>query len=62
MALFLVTCVFDEGVYENTFRVVKASSREAVAKYILNNYESWENFISRSVFYIWKRRLLGCVA
>ena len=53
MALFLVTCVFDEGVYENTFRVVKASSREAVAKYILNNYESWENFISRSVFYIW---------
>ena len=36
MALFLVTCVFDEGVYENTFRVVKASSREAVAKYILN--------------------------
>ena len=53
MALFLVTCVIDEGVYESSFRVVKASSREAVAKYILTNYESWEDFISRSIFYLW---------
>ena len=53
MALFLVTCVIDEGVYESSFRVVKASSREAVAKYILTHYESWEDFISRSIFYLW---------
>lgn len=53
MALFLVTSVFDEGVYENSFRVVKASSREAVAKYILNHSKSWENFISSSLFYLW---------
>ena len=50
MALFLVTCVIDEGVYESSFRVVKASSREAVAQYILTNYESWKDFISRSIF------------
>ena len=53
MALFLVTCVIDEGVYESSFRVVEASSKEDVAKYMLSNYDSWEDFIFRSIFYIW---------
>jgi len=53
MALFLVTCVVDEGVYESSFRVIQAASRAAVAKYILNNYEAWEGFISSSIFYLW---------
>ncbi|MDM8551478.1 hypothetical protein QUF72_15435 [Desulfobacterales bacterium HSG2] len=53
MALFLITCVYDEGVYESSFRVVKASSREAVAKYILSHYESYEDFVTRSIFYKW---------
>ncbi len=53
MALFLITCVYDEGVYESSFRVIKASSREAVAKYILNHYESYEDFVRRSIFCEW---------
>lgn len=53
MALFLVTCVIDEGVSERSFRVVNASSREAVARYMLTNYASWEDFIARSIFYLW---------
>ena len=53
MALFLVTCVADEGVYASSFRVIQASSREVVAKSILNHYASWEGFISSSIFYLW---------
>ncbi len=53
MALFLVPCVVDEGVYESSFRVIQASSRASVAKSILNNYASWEGFISSSIFYLW---------
>jgi len=53
MALFLVTCVVDEGVYESSFRVIQASSRESVATYILNHYASWEDFILSSIFYLW---------
>lgn len=53
MPLFLITCVYDEGVYESSFRVVNAPSREDVARYILTNYESWEDYLSRSIFYLW---------
>jgi hypothetical protein len=53
MALFLITCVYDEGVYEGDFRVLEASSREAIAKYILDNYESFKDFVESSVFYEW---------
>lgn len=53
MALFLVTCVIDEGVYKNSFRVVEAASREKITKYMLDHYEFWEDFLLRSVFYIW---------
>ena len=35
MALFLITCVCDEGVYEHSFRVVEAPSRLTVAEGIL---------------------------
>lgn len=53
MALFLITCVYDEGVYESNFRVVEAASREAVAQHILKNYESFADYLERSVFYKW---------
>jgi len=53
MALFLVTRVYDEGMSERSFQVVKASSRKAVAIHILTHYETWEYFITSSIFYLW---------
>ena len=53
MALFLVTCLYDEGIYESDFRIIEAQSREAVAEYILRNYADWEDWLHRSVFYKW---------
>jgi len=53
MALFLITCVYDEGVYKSNFRVVEAVSREAVAQHILKNYESFADYLERSIFYKW---------
>jgi len=45
--------VYDEGIYQSSFRVVNASSREEVAQYILTHYDSWEDYLSRSIFYLW---------
>ena len=53
MALFLITCVYDEGVEDWNFRVVEARSREAVAEYILKNYDSFFDYLNRSVFCEW---------
>ncbi len=52
MALFLVTCVCDEGVYQNAFRVVEAKSRLAVAEQILRRPYDWDDFLGRS--YLWE--------
>ena len=48
MPLFLVTCVCDEGVYANSFRVVEAPSRLAVAASIRQHPFRWEHFLRRS--------------
>jgi hypothetical protein len=48
MSFFLVTCVCDEGVYANSFRVVEAPSRLAVAAYIRQYPSRWEDFLRRS--------------
>lgn len=53
MALFLVTSVYDDGISESSFRVVKAPSREAVARHILAHCDTWEPFITSSIFYLW---------
>ena len=53
MALFLVTCLYDEGIEDWNFRVVEATSPEAVAAYILKNYDSFYDYIDRSVFCKW---------
>jgi len=48
MALYLVTCVCDEGVYETNFRVVEASSRLAVADSMVRNPYRWKDYLERS--------------
>ncbi len=53
MALFLVTCVFDQGLTASSFKVVKASSQADVARDMLKDYASWENFVENSIFYGW---------
>lgn len=52
MALFLITCVCDEGVYENSFRVVEAPSRLAVAEGILRSPYDWADYLRRS--HLWE--------
>ncbi|MEQ9000686.1 MAG: hypothetical protein RID53_29820 [Coleofasciculus sp. B1-GNL1-01] len=45
MALFLITSVCDEGVYESNFKVVEAESKEAIAQDMLDNPYRWEQFL-----------------
>jgi hypothetical protein len=52
MALFLVTCVCDEGVSPSSFRVVEAPSRLAVAASILRRPDPWIDFLRRA--YLWE--------
>jgi hypothetical protein len=51
MPLFLVTCVCDEGVYANSFRVVEAPSRLAVAASIQQHPYRWDDFLRRSALW-----------
>src|SRR4051812_37304276 len=48
MALFLITSVCDEGVYEGSFKVVEASSMTEIAKAILKKPYAWERFLRSS--------------
>ncbi|MEP7338974.1 MAG: hypothetical protein ABI977_14660 [Acidobacteriota bacterium] len=48
MPLFLIACVYDEGLYESSFRVVEAPSRLAVAEYMLREPYRWQDFLDRS--------------
>ncbi len=48
MPLFLVTCVYDEGIYESSFRVVEAPSRLAIAESMLRDPYPWQDFLYRS--------------
>jgi hypothetical protein len=52
MPLFLVTCVCDEGVYANSFRVVEAPSRLAVAECMRQHPYRWDDFLRRSA--VWE--------
>ena len=49
--LFLVACVYDEGVYETSFRVVEADSRLAVAHAIVDNPDIWSRFLHDAHLY-----------
>ena len=52
MALYLVTCVYDEGVYENDFRVVEAESLLDVARHITQHPYRWADWLRRA--YLWE--------
>jgi hypothetical protein len=52
MALFLITCVCDEGVYENSFRILEAASRPEVAEGILRHPYDWADYLRRS--HLWE--------
>lgn len=49
--LFLVTCVVDEGVYDNDFRVVRAPSRLAVAEDIVRDPWRWDDLLRGALFW-----------
>jgi hypothetical protein len=49
--LFLVTCVYDEGVYAENFRVVEAPSRLAVAQAIVESPDIWSKFLHDAQLY-----------
>lgn len=51
MPLFLVSCAYDEGLYESSFRVIEAPSRLAVAENMLSQPFSWKLFLDQS--YLW---------
>ena len=46
MPFFLITCVYDEGVYPEDFRVVEADSRLAVAQHIVQHPYRWKEFLA----------------
>ncbi len=53
MNLFLVTCVYKGGVSARSFRVVRAASEEDIARRMIREYSSWEDFIEQSIFPVW---------
>lgn len=47
MPLFLITSLYDEGISPNTFRVVEAASKQAIAQHMLEHPERWDYFLYR---------------
>ncbi|MFM2431915.1 MAG: hypothetical protein RLZZ511_3128 [Cyanobacteriota bacterium] len=66
MALFLITSLIDEGIYDSNFVVVEADSELAVATQILNHPDKWERFLRYAFPREWNNQsvdygsLLGC--
>lgn len=48
MPLYLVTSLYDEGIYPSTFRVVEAPSKLVVAEHMLSHPYQWSYFLERS--------------
>ena len=53
MNLFLVTCVYKDGLSERSFRVVRTSSEEDIAEHMIRDCSSWEVFIENAIFPVW---------
>jgi hypothetical protein len=54
MALFLVTSLFDEGMYETDFQVVEAESTIAIAQHMIDHAYQWENYLNRAYPRDWR--------
>jgi hypothetical protein len=54
MPLFLVTSLFDEGMYESDFQVVEAESELVIAQHMLDHPAQWENYLSRAYPRNWR--------
>jgi hypothetical protein len=54
MPLFLITSLFDEGMYESDFQVVEAESKLAIAQHMIDHPTQWENYLNRSYPRDWR--------
>jgi hypothetical protein len=45
--LYLITSLFDEGIYESSFRVVEAESELEIAQHILAHPSPWQWFLKQ---------------
>jgi hypothetical protein len=67
MPLFLVTSLFDEGIYESDFQIIEAESPRAIAQHMLEQPQAWENYLRSAYPSNWQDRhfqvgsLLDCV-
>ena len=52
MPFYLITSVYDEGVYPGDFRVVEAESRLAVAQNMVQHPYRWKQFLDPA--HIWE--------
>ena len=52
MALYLITCVYDEGIYDNDFRLVEAESLLDVARHITQHPYRWADWLRKA--YLWE--------
>ncbi|GAB4385107.1 MAG: hypothetical protein Kow00121_49590 [Elainellaceae cyanobacterium] len=48
MSLFLITCLYYEGISPNLFCLVEAESRLAIAQHMLEHPEPWGYFLYRA--------------
>ncbi|MCU0545085.1 MAG: hypothetical protein MUE44_23405 [Oscillatoriaceae cyanobacterium Prado104] len=46
--LYLITSLFDEGIYESSFRVVEAESELEIVEHMLAHPSPWQWFLERS--------------
>lgn len=53
--LYLITSLYDEGIYPSSFRVVEAASELAIAEHMLSHPQQWQWFLERSYPRDWQR-------
>lgn len=53
--LYLITSLYDEGMYPSSFRVVEAESELEIVQHMLNHPSQWQWFLERSYPRDWQR-------
>jgi hypothetical protein len=54
MALFLITSLIDEGIYDSRFQVIEANSKLEIAAHMISNSWQWERFLRNSAPSDWR--------